>query len=217
MNTQTVSVEKYMSLQPNEMPDALSFALRLTEISRWGIVASSRQQSVGEHCYRVCMIAVALYDYMENGTPHNSDDRKSIVSFAMTHDMFEILTGDLDSVFKMAMKSLYPLAYAQTVEKMASERRDTSKLYLTLAAQERAAAGSVVEAIVKLADLLEAVIYITDYGTNTFHTGQVREHILARIWDRLQEYKRSPHLKLHDWARAEDFINKLPCIHTVLR
>lgn len=198
-----------MELKPNETANALLFALRLTEVSRWGIVATSRQQSVGEHSYRVCMIAIALYDYMENGQPHNSFERISIASLAMTHDIFEVLSGDLDSVFKMAVKARFPDVYKVTVEDMATERQDASPLYHTVASEERAAAGTMVEAIVKLADFVEALLYLDQYGTNCAHRYHVRDNILERMWAKLEEFKRrqSYGMSAEKWLRVEQFLN----------
>lgn len=198
-----------MSLKPNETANELQFALRLTEISRWGVVATSRQQSVGEHSFRVCMIALAMYDYMEGGIPHNSFDRISIGSLAMVHDITEVLTGDLDSIFKIALKGMYPDAYKDTVGKMAEGRRDSSTLYTRVESIERSAKGTIVEAIVKLADYVEAIIYVNTYATNEQHRHEVRDNILMRMWGHLTELRRqrSYGVDVFKWDRIEQFIN----------
>lgn len=198
-----------MKLVPNETANALMFALRLTEVSRWGIVATSRQQSVGEHSYRVSMIALAMFDYMEGGVPHNSFDRISIASLAMTHDIFEVLTGDLDSMFKLAVKAQYPDVYDNVVSNMAADRRDSGDLYQQVTANERAMQGTMVEAIVKLADFVEALIYIDQYGTNSRHAQHVRDNILERMWLKLEEFKRrmSYNASPDKWERIEKFLN----------
>lgn len=198
-----------MKLAPNETANALLFALRLTEVSRWGIVATSRQQSVGEHSYRVCMIALAMFDYMEDGVPHNSFDRISIASLAMTHDLFEVLSGDLDSIFKMAVKAQYPDVYDNVVDKMALERRDSGDLYRQVAGEERGMKGTIVEAIVKLSDYVEALIYLDQYGTNARHARQIRDNVLERMWLKLEEFKRqhSYGTDAQKWVRITQFIN----------
>lgn len=198
-----------MKLQPNETANTLLFALRLTEVSRWGIVATSRQQSVGEHCYRVCMIAIAMYDYMEDGQPHNSFDRVSIASLAMTHDIFEVLSGDLDSIFKIATKARYPDVYDRVVENMAVERKDSGPLYQKIAADERAAQGTIVEAIVKMADFVEALVYLDTYGTNNAHVRHIRDNVLERMWTKLEKFKaaQSYGATPEKWGRVEQFIN----------
>lgn len=198
-----------MKLAPNETPNALLFALRLTEVSRWGIVATSRQQSVGEHSYRVTMISLAMFDYMEGGVPHNSFDRLSIASLAMTHDIFEVLSGDLDSIFKLAVKAQFPDVYNQTVENMALQRRDSGELYKQVSSEERAMKGTIIEAIVKLSDYVEALIYLDQYGTNSRHAQQVRDSILERMWLKLEEFKRqhSYGADKNKWDRITSFLN----------
>lgn len=197
-----------MKLQPNEMPNGLLFALRLTEVSRWGIVATSRQQSVGEHSYRVTMIAQALYDYVFP-VPHNSNDRQLLTSFAMVHDIMEVLSGDLDAVFKLAVKSRYPDVFASTIENMAAQRLDAGPLAKAVASLERSTKGTFIEVLVKMADFLEALIYLDQYGTHTRHMGNVRDTILEHLWGRVEEFKRSAFYGLEPshWQRAEQFIN----------
>lgn len=197
-----------MKLQPNEMPNGLLFALRLTEVSRWGIVATSRQQSVGEHSYRVTMIAQALYDYVFP-IPHNSNDRALLTSFAMVHDIMEVLSGDLDSVFKLAVKSRYPDVFANTVNEMALQRMDAGPLAKTVDSLERSVKGTFIEVLVKIADFLEALIYLDQYGTNARHMGNVRDTILEHLWGRVEQFKRSTFYGLEPahWSRVEQFIN----------
>lgn len=197
-----------MKIQPNEMPNGLLFALRLTEVSRWGIVATSRQQSVGEHSYRVTMIAQALYDYVFT-VPHNSNDRQLLTSFAMVHDIMEVLSGDLDAVFKLAVKARYPDVFAQTVEAMSLQRLDAGPVANTVTSIERAVKGTFIEVMVKIADFLEALIYLDQYGTNSRHMGNVRDTILEHLWARMGQFKRSTYygVSLDHWIRAEKFIN----------
>jgi 5'-deoxynucleotidase YfbR-like HD superfamily hydrolase len=197
-----------MKLQPNEMPNGLLFALRLTEISRWGIVATSRQQSVGEHSYRVTMIAQALYDYVFT-VPHNSNDRHLLTSFAMVHDIMEVLSGDLDAVFKLAVKSRYPDVFANTIGSMATQRLDAGPLATTVASLERSVKGTFIEALVKMADFLEALVYLDQYGTHSRHMGNVRDTILEHLWGRVEQFKRSSYygVDVAHWQRVETFIN----------
>jgi 5'-deoxynucleotidase YfbR-like HD superfamily hydrolase len=197
-----------MKIQPNEMPNGLLFALRLTEVSRWGIVATSRQQSVGEHSYRVTMIAQALYDYVFT-VPHNSNDRHLLTSFAMIHDIMEVLSGDIDSVFKLAVKSRYPDVFSTVVDAMAVQRMDAGPLSTTVASVERSVKGTFIEVLVKIADFLEALVYLDQYGTHSRHMGNVRDTILEHLWGRLEQFKRTNFygVSLDHWIRAEKFIN----------
>lgn len=197
-----------MKLQPNEMPNNLLFALRLTEISRWGVVATSRQQSVGEHSYRVTMIAQALYDYVFP-IPHNSNDRLLLTSFAMVHDIMEVVSGDLNSAFKLAMKSQYPDVYENTIKGMATQRMDAGSISKAVDSLERSVKGTFIEALVKIADYLEALIYLDQYGANARHTGDVRDMILENMWGRVEQFKQSSFYGLEPghWSRVEQFVN----------
>ncbi len=197
-----------MKLQPNEMPNGLLFALRLPEISRWGIVATSRPQPVGEHSYRVVMIAQALYDYVFT-VPHNSNDRTLLTSFAMVHDIMEVLSGDLDAVFKLAVKSRYPDVFAQTIDAMALQRMDANPISKTVNSLERSVKGTFVEVLVKMADFLEALIYLDQYGTHSHHMGNVRDTILEHLWGRVEQFKRAAYFGVEaaHWQRVEQFIN----------
>lgn len=197
-----------MSLQgPNVTANSLLFALRLTEIGRWGLVSMSRTQSVGEHSYRVAMIATAMYDFMEDGVPHNRTERIEIGKFAQLHDITEVLTGDLDAIFKLTAKVLFGDVLDQITWRMGDEREDTKQLAAELKSIQRAAKGSIVEAVVKLADQIEAIIYLMDYGTNQAHKQLVRDNILERMWTMLEIFRKTPDLTKYNWARVEQFIN----------
>lgn len=195
-----------MNLQPNETADALRFALRLTEVKRWGIVATAREQSVAEHSFRVILIAQACYDYMENGVPHNSYDRIAITSFAGIHDILEVLSGDIDSIFKQALNAAFPGVYDATVKAVADSRDDAADLRRTIMAEERAAKGSIVEVIVKIADLLEAILFLKAYGTNRDHTAHVVGNIMMRLHDYIEAQKKVAHAGASiNWERVSKF------------
>lgn len=190
-------------LTSSQIPNALLFALRLTEVSRWGIISTSRQQSVGEHSYRVCLIAVALYDYMMDGTQHNSFQRQEVAMLSMMHDVMEILSGDIPSTFKRTIEGMQPGLYEAVLCKAASERPDTAKLYELANSAERGAKSSGVEAIVKIADLLERILYINTYGTNDPLRKQVLSFTQEDLSLKLSEYK-TRYLNMN-WERAVTF------------
>lgn len=190
-------------LTANQVPSALLFALRLTEVSRWGIVSTSRQQSVGEHSYRVCLIAVALYDYMMDGTQHNSFERQEVAMLSMLHDVMEILSGDIPSTFKRTLEGMYPGLHEVVLSKAAGERPDTAKLYELASSAERGARNSGVEAIVKVADLLERILYINVYGTNDPLRKQVLAFTQEDLDTKLNDYK-IRYLNMN-WERANAF------------
>lgn len=187
-------------------PNSILFALRLTEVKRWGIVATAREQSVAEHSFRVQMLAIAIYDYMENGTPHNADDRSAIVSYALMHDMHEIMSGDINTLFKRATEAQYPDSYRATIGAMSKRREGPRDMLNHADAVERAVKGSVVEAIVKIADLLEAILFITDYGTNRERCGQIGGALTLDLHGYIHKCGKEPLLTRYDWNRVSTYV-----------
>ena len=80
--------------------------LRLSNIPRWTMVNTTRQQSVAEHSYNVTLIAMELAKRMSVGEDYGGIDRfaihKDIVLIAINHDLMEVLTGDIPAPTKMA-------------------------------------------------------------------------------------------------------------------
>lgn len=183
----------------------LTLALRLCEIPRWGIVAMARQQSTAEHSYRVAMIAVAMYHHMEQGTPHNSLEERDLVSLSLYHDMFEVLSGDLDSIFKGMLEDMHPGVLDNTVEAIA-QKRGLGGLHGQLASLERSAQGSIVSCLKKLADLVEACLYLKTYGANNYERERVVMNLRLRILTKLRECGEQTMLAGYDWAKCKDFI-----------
>lgn len=191
-----------------EALDNLTFALRLTEVTRWGVVPTSRQQSVAEHSWRVMMIAQALQCHIEQGTSHNSFERADISSLAAMHDILEILSGDLNAVFKVALQFMHPSAYDQTVEHMAVQRQDMSPLRHVVEGQERAAKGTMIEVVVKVADFLEALLYLHTYGANNKRRAAVINNILITLFDYIAATSRKIGKPEH-WVLISEFTNSV--------
>lgn len=186
----------------------LQLALRLSEIPRWGIVAMGRQQSTAEHSFRVAMIAGAIYHHMEGGTPHNSLEERDLIGLCMVHDMFEVLSGDLDSIFKGMLEREFPGAYDQTVANMAHQR-GLGGLHSQVEGMERAAKGSIVGPIKKVADLVEAILYIDTYGANQFERERVLIDLKTRVREKITDYMADHQYKSYNWSRCWDFVRTL--------
>lgn len=187
-------------------PESILFALRLTEVKRWGIVATSREQTVAEHSYRVMMLATAIYDHMEGGVPHNSDDRDAIITYSLMHDLHEVMSGDINSVFKRAMEAVQPGVYQAALKGMAKHRIGPQEMLNQADRVERAVKGSVVEAVVKIADLLEAVLFIFDYGSSSQRMAQIAVSIVEDIHKHVKACSVDHQLVRYDWARVQEFV-----------
>lgn len=84
--------------------------LALSDLKRWNVVPTSRDQMVSQHCFRVAVISREIFfGWMQNNTSIESifeDDSDAkiamleILEYSMDHDGPECLTGDLPSAFK---------------------------------------------------------------------------------------------------------------------
>lgn len=73
------------------------FERNLADIKRWAIVRTTREQSVAEHSYYVAlMVPRLLMEYGYNDPPLLME----AVTHALTHDMSEVMTGDIATPIK---------------------------------------------------------------------------------------------------------------------
>ncbi len=137
-----------------------AYLVKQTDVKRWGIVHTAREQSVAEHSFRVWVLALSLYDYLVP-VPHNSNDREAVSYWALTHDADEIWTGDLPSTVKKDIEQIAPGALKKLKDKVLIEHIPEH------AARARGIEGSFPAAIVKLAECVEAYGYYIRYSYNT--------------------------------------------------
>lgn len=112
--------------------------LRLQQIKRYPICHTNRDQSVAEHSFNVAIIAKHLAEAVTGMR------MGEVLEYALIHDMDEVFTGDIASSFKRQLKAQFPpvaAAFGQPV-----------------------AASPEVKAIVKLADMMEAMHYLNEFG-----------------------------------------------------
>lgn len=128
--------------------------MRLATVRRWGIVATLREQSVAEHTFNVVMISRAICSYMEW-------DDTEVIKCALDHDLDEAIIGDIPTPTKRRLGCSNILGEE-------SERKE----YTSLA-----------HAIVKCADFLEAIHFLSECAY-TLHGSQV----LGYLSDNFDEY-----------------------------
>ena len=142
----------------------LELALRASEAKRWAIVKLTRDQSVAEHQYRVYLIADAISEAL-GVSMHNSLDAQAIRSWALTHDLHEVLTGDLPTPVKATDPAL--------VARLEAKARATMGLPLGEAHDK-----TIVGFVVKIADLVEALLFLHENG------GHDRQAVWRSVQDR---------------------------------
>lgn len=132
--------------------------LRASVVKRWHIVDTCKSQSVAEHSFNVCLIAQEICklcnkEYLASGA----------IMYALHHDIGEVITGDIPS----PTKRYYNI------------RDEIDKnVFDPLAV----APSDFVSDVVKLADLIDAVIFLQLYGADK-HSGIVRKEIINQIYD----------------------------------
>ena len=126
---------------------------------RWTIVPLLRAQSVAEHSWAVAILAMELAKRC-GVTP---DD---VARMAVEHDQSEVVTGDIPTPLKKAIVA----AGAGHVVHHSPIDND-----------------NMIETIVKLADTMEALIYVQKWG-HTKQTAQIAEEMYNRLEDETAKY-----------------------------
>ena len=150
----------------NLYEDELSKLLTLSNVPRWSIIDKFRPQTVAEHTYRVCAITLTLVREFDKRGLYVS--KSKALELAITHDIDEAWSGDLPTPFKK-LKGLQESTF----------KPDTNEAFL-----------------VKIADLLEATIFLDRYGVKS-------DHISNKIYSEAIELIR---VKMpNDWVWLADF------------
>lgn len=136
---------------------------RANDVFRWQIVKTARRQSVAEHSFAVAMIGARICALM-----NRSDLRDAVVWRALCHDLPEVLTGDMATPLK-------ELIGEEARGRLAEFEHNISIL------DGGYSRTSLVVAIVKAADLVEAAKFLYENNTNSHGRG-----VLARIQERIE-------------------------------
>lgn len=150
----------------NLYDDELSKLLTLSNVPRWAILDTYRTQSVGEHTFRVAAIVLTLIREFDKRGLYVS--KSKALELAVIHDIDESWSGDLPTPYKK-LKNLSESTF----------KPDTNEAFL-----------------VKLADLLEATIYLDRYGVRA-------QHISDKIYSEAVELVRNR--MPNEWIWLVDF------------
>lgn len=136
--------------------------LRMAQVKRYPICHTNKEQSVAEHSFGVMLIVVELCKDVR--------DRELVdcaVAYAMIHDKDEVYSGDIPSPFKRELRAKCP----EVIEHL------DPGLHVPDSAK----------AIVKLADYLEAIHFLREYGGSR-HAETVLEDIQMNFETSLVKY-----------------------------
>jgi len=145
----------------------------LAYVPRWAIIRVNRRQSVAEHSFYVAMYAFEIAKFIGfKGSYEN------LLSWALTHDMEEIVKGDPPSSYHQITKTETSKEWVRT--KMAERSSSTSAYAFT-----RDPGGLRVVAIVKLADIVESLLYLGDEENSG--NGRNVCNVQSYLWEKLNE------------------------------
>lgn len=134
----------------------LDLMLKLPRIRRWQIVRTFHTQSVADHSFRVWVLATHLYDSLFP-VPHNSFGRELVSKWAVMHDMDEVLTGDIPSTVKTLLEQISPGVMGKFQDRLLVDMP-------TVAEVRNGISNTMEEILVKIADNVEAILYLADDG-----------------------------------------------------
>lgn len=148
--------------------------LRTGHVKRWQIVRVAREQTIAEHMFRVNLITCEITKALD--APQIV---KTLASeWALSHDMPEIITGDIATPTKRAMREAVPEGDpVKRIELSLDE--DYQNLYNKIRTQ-----CPEVLAIVKIADLLEAIDFLEIEGMGK-HAKTVKDGLIQAYYDNM--------------------------------
>lgn len=141
---------------------------RATDVNRWQIVKTQRQQSVAEHSFQVALIASRLCDLLDL----SEEIRCRVVWYSLVHDLPEVLTGDLSTPLKRMLGT-------EAMDKLKAFE-DTITVAGRPIALGQGKTPDVIRLVVKVADLIEAVAFLEQNAT-TGHGRDIIKRILGVV------------------------------------
>lgn len=129
--------------------------LRACHVRRWHIVKVVREQTLAEHLFAVSVIAGSLAAAMRWTGLLQSQLQLKLLQWSLAHDIIEVRTGDIPTPFKRVIEQ----AGGKHVLEKAEDLIDPD-----FGGNYRQIQGTEIEAIVKLADQIEAIYFLQDNG-----------------------------------------------------
>ena len=83
-------------MQPRTLLDTLNIAERLKDATRHCYTSGGRHESVGEHCWMMCLMAFLIKEEFPEV------DMDKVIRMCIIHDLGEAFTGDIPSFNKTA-------------------------------------------------------------------------------------------------------------------
>lgn len=137
---------------------------------------------MAEHSFLVQLIAIDIgrkMGYITEGGPFNVEKEYHIMRWAMWHDLMEVKTGDINTPIKAKIGELAGSGWLQGVEfNMSDEYACISK-----------DTGDTIKDIVKLADFIEAIVFLEEEGKGK-HAKDVLKTLKSQMAEHYDAMKR---------------------------
>lgn len=182
------------------MKFTLEQKLRTGHVKRWQIVRVAREQTIAEHMYRVYQTAVELARKVGLSPKEVAD----VASWALMHDLPEVVTGDIATPTKQAMRKAVP---DQDPVRHIELSLDTEYRELYELLKEY---NPLVLEVVKLADLLEAINFLMVEGMGKY-AEEVEMGLRVAFLEKLAECRDK--YPLFNWEKASEIYGAI-CSHS---
>lgn len=144
---------------------------------RWTIVRVNHRQNVAEHSFFVALYAFEIAKFLQW-----EGDYERLALHALTHDLDEIVTGDINSPTKQSLDPEAKAGLKRWIDKKMAERSDEHSAY------SMSTSNAGIRAIVKLADIVEALLYLA--GEMAQGNTNVEPHA-AYMWSAMNLFLKS--------------------------
>lgn len=138
---------------------------RASDVFRWQIVKTIRQQSIAEHSYQVAMIAHRILLLLVPNQVGRGMLELEVLKWSLYHDLPEVMTGDIATPLKQYLKKQNTHGCIEELEDRVSPQYRMAKPLK----------GSLVQRIVKLADIMEAIKFVSENAATVHGTQFVRD------------------------------------------
>ncbi|MEN8139802.1 MAG: YfbR-like 5'-deoxynucleotidase [Thermodesulfobacteriota bacterium] len=178
------------------MPLTIADITRVGHVTRWHSVRTLREQTLAEHLFLVLIVANRLAkDIM--AADLSDSDRLKMVEYCAWHDTPELLMGDLPSPLKRKIEAL--TGKDNPLEDI--ERELAPWLY-----EHKALLSEEVLIIVKIADLIDALVFISHEGLGK-HAQVVKEGLAECLTAKINEAKEK--FPAYSWETASQLCDEM--------
>ena len=172
---------------------------RSGHVTRWHSVRTSRDQTLAEHHYMVTRISNRLAKDIL-GPDLDDSGLLKIMEYASLHDTPELLMGDLPSPLKRHIEHIS--GENNPIEIIENEIAP----WLTEMKESIGRTNPEYLLIVKLADIMDALVFITDEGIGA-HAKKVVNIIEGMLEEKLKQAEKN--FPEYNWQNAVELLNEL--------